>query len=127
VEEAKPIGYYWRAAAPESGAGVGGTYSVLGANTISFEDASFVKIRELSVSYNIGAVKHVAGDWSITAVGRNLRTWSGYTGWDPDTGGASTTNVGAAGGQIGSGALYSTQSSTYPQMRNFTLTLSSKF
>jgi len=129
VEEAKPIGYYWRAAAPESGAGVGGTYSVLGANTISFEDASFVKIRELSVSYNIGAVKHVAGDWSITAVGRNLRTWSGYTGWDPDTGGSGPN--GAAGGtttsQIQSGALYSTQSSTYPQMRNFTLTLSSKF
>jgi hypothetical protein len=127
VQDAKPIGYYWRAAAPESGAGVGGTYSVLGANTISFEDASFVKLREISLSYNIGALKHVAGDWSISAVGRNLRTWTGYTGWDPDTGGASTTNVGAAGGQIGSGALYSTQSSTYPQMRNFTLTLSSKF
>ena len=30
VGDAHPIGYYWRAAAPESGAGVGGTYSVLG-------------------------------------------------------------------------------------------------
>jgi TonB-linked SusC/RagA family outer membrane protein len=125
VEDAKPIGYYWRAAAPESGAGVGGTYSVLGANTISFEDASFVKLREISVAYNIGTLKHLFGDWTLTAVGRNLRTWSGYTGWDPDTGGAGTN--GSAGGQIGSGALYSTQSSTYPQTRNFTLTLSSKF
>jgi len=125
VQDAKPIGYYWRAAAPESGAGVGGTYSVLGPNTISFEDASYVKIRELSISYNIGAVRHIFGDWSITAIGRNLRTWSGYTGWDPDTGGAGTN--GAAGGQIGSGALFSDQSSTYPQTRNFALTLSSKF
>lgn len=119
VENAKPIGYYWRAAPPEAPAGVGGMYSVLGPNTVSFEDGSYVKVREISLAYNIGRLKHIIGDWSVTAVGRNLYTWTQYTGWDPDTGGG--------GGQVQSSALYSTQSSSYPQTRNFTLTLSSKF
>ena len=119
VENAKPIGYYWRAAAPEASTGIGGTYSVLGPNTISYENGGYTKIRELSLSYNVGAIKHILGNWSLTAVGRNLYTWTKYTGWDPDTGGG--------GGQVQSGALFSQQSSSYPQTRNFTLTLSSKF
>ena len=95
---------------------------MLGPNTISFEDGGYVKLREFSLSYNIGTIKHIPGDWSVTAVGRNLYTWTKYTGWDPD--------IGAGGGntnQIQSGALFSAQSSSYPQTRNFTLTLSSKF
>ena len=119
VETAKPIGYYWRAAAPEAATGIGGTYSVLGPNTLSYEDGSYTKVRELSLSYNIGAIKRVPGNWSVTAIGRNLYTWTKYKGWDPD--------IGGGGGQVQSGALYSTQSSSYPQMRNFTMTLSSKF
>ncbi len=111
VADAKPIGYYWRAPSPENAAGVGGFYDVLGANTKSFEDGSYVKIRELSVSYNIGTVRRMPGNWSITAIGRNLNTWTKYTGWDPDQG----------------SAIYSSQSSAYPQSRNFALTVGSKF
>jgi TonB-linked SusC/RagA family outer membrane protein len=122
VDDAKPIGYYWRAAQPESGAGVGGTYSVLGPNTISFEDGSYVKLREMSLSYNIGNVRHIWGDWSVTAVGRNLYTWTKYKGWDPDT-----YTFGGNNNQVQSGALFAAQSSSYPQIRNFTLTLSSRF
>jgi hypothetical protein len=122
IGDAKPIGYYWRAAAPESGAGVGGTYSVLGPNTISYENGGYVKLREISLSYNIGPVKHVLGDWSLTAVGRNLYTWTKYTGWDPDQGAS-----GGNSNQIQSGALFAAQSSSYPQIRNFALTLSSRF
>jgi hypothetical protein len=119
VQNAKPIGYYWRSAAPEAATGTGGYYDVLGPNTISYEDGSFVKIREISFAYNVGTIKHLLGNWSLSAVGRNLFTWTNYTGWDPDTGGG--------GGQIQSGALLAQQSASYPQTRNFTLTLSSKF
>ena len=119
VETAKPIGYYWRSAAPEASTGTGGFYDVLGPNNVSYEDGSYVKLRELSVSYNLGTFKHILGNWSVTAIGRNLYTWTKYMGWDPDTGGG--------GGQIQSGALLAQQSSSYPQTRNFTLTLSSKF
>ena len=61
VENAKPIGYYWRAAAPEAATGIGGYYDVLGPNTISYEDGSYTKLRELSLSYNVGTIKHVIG------------------------------------------------------------------
>jgi hypothetical protein len=111
VETAKPIGYYWRATSPENAAGVGGMYEVLGANSISFEDGSYTKLREVSVSYNIGTIRRVPGNWSVTAIGRNLYTWTKFTGWDPDVG----------------SAIYSEQSSGYPQIRNLTLTLGSKF
>jgi TonB-linked SusC/RagA family outer membrane protein len=123
IETAKPIGYYWRSAAPEASTGVGGYYDQLGPNNLSYEDGSFVKIREMSFTYNIGRVSHLIGNWSLTAVGRNLYTWTNYTGWDPDTnaGGGGNTN------QVQSGALLAQQSSSYPQIRNFTLTLSSKF
>jgi hypothetical protein len=119
VQTAKPIGYYWRATSPENPNGVGGYYDVLGPNSISLEDGSYMKLRELSVSYNFGAIRHLAGNWSASFQGRNLYTWTKYTGWDPD--------AGISGGGTGSGALLAGQSASYPQTRNFTLTLSSKF
>jgi TonB-linked SusC/RagA family outer membrane protein len=119
VENAKPIGYYWRAPAPDNAAGVGGYYDVLGPNAISFEDASYVKLREMSFAYNVGAIKHLAGDWSISVVGRNLYTWTKFAGWDPD--------IGQGGGNTNSGALFGAQAASYPASRTFTFALASKF
>jgi hypothetical protein len=83
VETAKPIGYYYRAAPPDNGSGVGGFYDLLGPNNFSVEDASYAKLRELAVSYDIGRVAG-AGNWSVTVVGRNLFTITGYRGFDPE-------------------------------------------
>ena len=61
------------------------------------EDGSFVKLRELSVSYTLGAgVLRRAGarGATLTLAGRNLVTWTDYTGWDPETNaGAQSTLV----------------------------------
>ncbi len=56
------------------------------------EDGSFVKLRELSLTYSLPA--DLAGRFGahgaqISLIGRNLRTWTHYSGWDPET------NVGA--------------------------------
>jgi TonB-linked SusC/RagA family outer membrane protein len=119
VEEAKPIGYYWRAPSPDNAAGVGGMYDVLGPNNVTFEDGGYMKLREMSASFNVGRLPRLGGDWSITVVGRNLYTWTKYTGWDPD--------IGDTGGSINSGAALAIQAYQYPPSRTFTLTLSSKF
>ncbi len=119
VADAKPIGYYWRAPAPDHSKGVGGEYDVLGPNSITFENASFTKLRELSASYNVGRLPRISGDWTVTVIGQNLYTWTKYTGWDPD--------IGDNGGDAGSAALVGVQSYPYPSTRRFTLTLSSKF
>jgi hypothetical protein len=119
VETAKPIGYYWRAPSPDNAAGVGGFYDVLGPNSLVYEDASWVKFREFSGSFNVGRIPKVPGDWTITALGRNLYTWTKFKGWDPE--------IGDNGGNTNSSAILGIQSYPYPPTRTFTLTLSSKF
>lgn len=55
------------------------------------DDGSFVKLRELSVSYNVGKVKFI-NNLSINFSGRNLISWDNYKGYDPEvnSGGQST-------------------------------------
>jgi len=61
------------------------------------EDAGFVKLREISISYSLDApwVRRRLGISSVdlTLAGRNLLTWTRYTGWDPET---SLTGAGTA-------------------------------
>jgi TonB-linked SusC/RagA family outer membrane protein len=67
------------------------------------EDGGFVKLREVSVSYTLDApwVQRSIGFSSIDirVSGRNLKTWTKYTGYDPETnlGGAISANAGAGG------------------------------
>lgn len=53
------------------------------------EDASFLKLRELSLSYTLtnqtlGAVGDYLRDIKVSVVGRNLLTFTEYTGYDPE-------------------------------------------
>jgi TonB-linked SusC/RagA family outer membrane protein len=120
VEDAKPIGYYWRAGpGPGGSAGVGGLYNVLGPTNESVEDASYVKFREMSVNYNIGAVAG-QGNWTVGVVGRNLYTWTKYRGYDPE--------VGRSGGtQLGNASLVGIDYFTFPNLRTVTLQVSTAF
>lgn len=127
VQSAKPIGYYFRAGAPD-GTGIGGLYDILGPNNFSVERASFAKLRELLVSYRIGPIAG-AGDWQVSVVGRNVLTITGYRGFDPEVG---IPNVGtqggtSQGGQLNSGALNAVDAFTFPNLRTFTIGVSSTF
>jgi TonB-linked SusC/RagA family outer membrane protein len=58
------------------------------------EDAEFMKLRELSVTYVVPTrwARMVGSDRiTVTAAGRNLHTWTGYTGVDPELNGAGQT------------------------------------
>ena len=53
------------------------------------EDASFLKLREVSLSYTLtnqtlGAVGDYLRDIKVSVVGRNLLTFTEYTGYDPE-------------------------------------------
>jgi TonB-linked SusC/RagA family outer membrane protein len=59
------------------------------------EDASFLKVREIQLTYY--APPAVAGRFgaktmSVTVAGRNLATWTKYTGFDPELSGSGQTN-----------------------------------
>ena len=115
VADAKPVGYYFRAI---STGGIGGLYDVLGPNNNTTEDASFVKLRELSVGYRIGSIAGV-GNWNLALIGRNLITFTKYKGFDPE--------VGLGGGQLGSAVLNANDGYVFPNLRQFTFSLNTSF
>lgn len=68
-----------------------GLYNGLEPNDYFAEDASYVKLRELSVGYtfpqsvlNKIQIGQYAKGLRLALVGRNLYTWTHYTGFDPD-------------------------------------------
>jgi hypothetical protein len=67
--------------------GAGGVFN--GPVSQFLEDASFVKLREISLGYTLDDpwVSRTLGFSSIEirVTGRNLHTWTSYTGIDPET------------------------------------------
>jgi hypothetical protein len=82
------------------------------------EDASFAKLRELSATYRLGPVGGV-GNWEISLIGRNVFTMTHYKGFDPE--------VGIGGGQSSSATVNAIDAYTFPNLRTFTLALSTSF
>jgi TonB-linked SusC/RagA family outer membrane protein len=121
VQDALPIGYFYRAGpGVGGGSGVGGLYDILSPSNHMVEDASFVKLREVSLGYNVGAVGGV-GNWTVNVIGRNLKTWTDYSGFDPETG------VGSSGGGAGSGILNAIDAFTFPQLRTISFVIQTTF
>ncbi len=79
------------------------------------DDGSFVKLRELSVSYSIGTFKAVK-DLTVSFTGRNLISWDNYKGYDPEVN---------AGGQ--STILRGVDFGAVPIPKTFSVTVSAKF
>jgi TonB-linked SusC/RagA family outer membrane protein len=92
-------------------------------NTHFIEDASWLKLRELSIGYTLPEswVRRVLGSSvdrvTLTAIGRNLLTLTGYSGYDPE--------VGLNG--LGSAALDRRDFFGYPQFRTISLSLEAVF
>ena len=54
----------------------------------NIEDASYVKLREIAMSYNFGQVKiGYLGNPNVTLrlSAQDIKTWTDYSGWDPET------------------------------------------
>ena len=104
---AVPIGANWYSEGPLFFAGNNEAY---------VEDGGYTKLREISVGYTIdnSFVKARLGLTSVDVrvAGRNLYTWTKYTGYDPET------NLGGATGHS-LGLDYFNQ----PQARSFVITL----
>ncbi|MGC6403307.1 MAG: SusC/RagA family TonB-linked outer membrane protein [Flavobacteriaceae bacterium] len=48
------------------------------------EDGSFVKLRELSLTYKIKESFKGVDHLTVSLIGRNLYSWDNYSGWDPE-------------------------------------------
>ena len=85
------------------------------------EDAGFVKLRELAVSYQLPStmVSHLFSSANAVRLefsGRNLKTWTGYTGLDPEVSNFGNQNV----------ARYF-DVTPYPPSRSFFFSISADF
>ena len=49
------------------------------------EDGSYVKLREIALTYDLGKLKGVFENVNISLIGRNLMSWDKYQGFDPET------------------------------------------
>lgn len=56
------------------------------------EDGSFVKLREVSLSYNFVPKSGLIDNVELSLVGRNLFSWDDYSGWDPEVSAAGQSN-----------------------------------
>jgi hypothetical protein len=108
----KPIGYYdaWYAV------------SGLAISSIYVEDASFTKLREVSLSYRLNPdqLGNLPGLTAFSSIGlnlsgRNLYTWTDYRGYDPETG--------SDGGDTGSAAIARVDGYRYPNFRTFSASI----
>jgi TonB-linked SusC/RagA family outer membrane protein len=94
----------------------GGTYV-----TGLIQDASFTRLRELSATYTVPdawAQRLGAGRASISVAGRNLYTWTNYSGMEPE--------ASFLGGSRGGGSAQWEQNVT-PQLAQFVTTLNLSF
>jgi hypothetical protein len=89
-----------------------------GGNAPYIERADFIKLREVSISYNLPSQwANVIGanGLSLTLAGRNLAVWSKYSGADPEV------NIG------GASAFTRGESNSVPMMRRLVATMNVRF
>lgn len=79
------------------------------------DNGSFVKLREVALSYNIGKVKSIS-NLTVVLSGRNLISWDKYKGYDPELNSAGQSTI-----------LRNIDFGSVPIPRTFTLGLQAKF
>lgn len=104
---------------PSSYANASSTIYNLGAPMGYFvEDATFVKIREISLSYLLAgkdiSEKLQIDDIKLTLSGRNLVTFTDYSGWDPEV-------------SVNSSAIFKLDEFAYPNFRTFAFSVQVRF
>jgi hypothetical protein len=106
---------------------VGGFYDQLGPNNYNVEDGSYMKAREVSLTYHVGKLGGV-GDWTFGVIGRNLWTWTKYSGLDPEVGASPDLgNGGSRTNGSGSGLVNQVDAFNFPTLRSFTFSVSTRF
>jgi TonB-linked SusC/RagA family outer membrane protein len=79
------------------------------------DDGSFVKLREVALSYSFGRFK-LFNDLTVSLSGRNLISWDNYKGYDPEVNGAGQSTL-----------LRGIDFGTVPIPRTFKLGIAAKF
>ncbi|MGI4865916.1 MAG: SusC/RagA family TonB-linked outer membrane protein [Janthinobacterium lividum] len=63
----------------------GYTFAVYNTQEFRVDDGSYVKLRELALSYTLPTFSKFISALNVAVVGRNLYSWDHYNGFDPET------------------------------------------
>lgn len=104
-------------------AGIGGLYNGNIPTDHFVEDGSFLTVREINLSYNftrnvmskLGAVGRIFDDARLSVIGRNLFTFTNYSGYSPEVALANNSTS------------FRIDQFTYPVFRTYTLALQLRF
>ena len=94
----------------------GSVAALAGIEEFRIDDASFVKLREISLSYSLGSLIKGVDNLELAVTGRNLYSWDNYFGYDPET---------SSGGQ--SSVLRGIDFGNVPIPRTFVVSLRANF
>jgi hypothetical protein len=68
-------------------------FSVYNTEEWRIEDGSYVKLREVALSYELPSFAKFIRSSSVSLVGRNLISWDNYDGFDPETNAGGNSSV----------------------------------
>lgn len=71
----------------------GYTFAIYNAEEWRVESGSYIKLRELSLSYNLPSFANFVKNSSVTLTGRNLISFDTYKGYDPETNAGGNASV----------------------------------
>jgi hypothetical protein len=104
-------------------------YDVNNVNSHFVEDGTYVKLRELSIYYTLGKkfwedkLRGFIKEIKIGIIGRNLYTWTNYSGYDPEVT-SGDTRYGDPNDDL---SMYAFDGYGYPNFRTFTGSILIKF
>ncbi len=94
----------------------GYTFALYNTQEFRIEDGSYVKLREIALSYSLPSFSKAIQDLTLSVVGRNLYSWDTYDGFDPETNAGGTSDL-----------LRSVDFGNVPIPRSYQLKLSASF
>jgi TonB-linked SusC/RagA family outer membrane protein len=71
----------------------GSVAALAGIEEFRVDDASFVKLREISLTYSLGNIIKGMDNLELGVTGRNLYSWDKYFGYDPETSSGGQSSV----------------------------------
>jgi hypothetical protein len=89
------------------------------------QNAGFTRLKDVTLSYNFPAAicqKMKISDLMIYFSGRNLYTWTDWTGWDPEA-----RNIGRGMGSTNEFGNYVSWEDNYPMTKSYTIGLNITF
>lgn len=71
----------------------GSVFALVPIEEYRVDDGSFIKVREVALTYQLPNIVKGMNNFNISLIGRNLTSWDKYNGYDPETNAGGTNDL----------------------------------